>query len=357
MPENVTDRRCCHKCHKTVTGKRKLSKCGRCHSITYCGQECQREDWPRHSKYCIPVMVAEIPGKGRGLVASRDFKKGELIFKETAAITIHAPSEMVPLNELKEQISKLSEEQKTRFHKLTPQGIFNRTQLASALKQDCLQELDIFVSNSSELHDTLSLFLTPPLLNHSCAPNAFKEKHVGDEIKVLAAKDIFKGEEVTECYISGLMTKSEMKTKIKTIFSFDCKCGVCSGSIPDQDGIILEINRLLVQVPKKEKNKLLTEASKLERIVDLTKQLYIGHIKERFINFVLYVWASQMARDPIRLAKSMKLLKEEIGATGMMESTPGKDYKILESKLVKWSGAFQSKKKPSKEEKDEFASF
>ena len=82
MPEDLTDRRCCHKCSKTVTGKRKLSKCGRCQSITYCGRECQREDWPRHSQYCIPVMVAEIPGKGRGLVASKAFKKGERPLKK-----------------------------------------------------------------------------------------------------------------------------------------------------------------------------------------------------------------------------------------------------------------------------------
>ena len=108
MPEDVTDRRCCHKCHTTVTGKKKLSKCARCHSITYCGKECQRKDWPRHSQFCIPVMVTEIPGKGKGLVASKDIKKGKVLFKEKPAITVHAPASIVPLQELKDQISKMS---------------------------------------------------------------------------------------------------------------------------------------------------------------------------------------------------------------------------------------------------------
>ena len=146
MPENETDRKCCHKCHKK--GKKKLSKCARCHSITYCSVECQREDWPRHSQYCIPVMVAEIQGMGRGLVASKDFKKGEVIFKEPAAITIYTShSYFIPLPELKEKISKLSEEQRTKFYQLHPQGNLDQWPATkwAGLEENCLQELDIFL--------------------------------------------------------------------------------------------------------------------------------------------------------------------------------------------------------------------
>lgn len=67
-----------NECQKTVTGKKKLSKCSRCHAISYCGKECQVEDWPRHRYNCIPVMVNE--GKRRGMVvAARDNKMGELL--------------------------------------------------------------------------------------------------------------------------------------------------------------------------------------------------------------------------------------------------------------------------------------
>ena len=90
MPENfiqpVTDRQQCFTCHKTVTGKRKLSKCSKCHAITYCGARCQKADWPRHISNCIPVMVTEYEGKGRGLVAARDIKMGEFIFLDKPAI-------------------------------------------------------------------------------------------------------------------------------------------------------------------------------------------------------------------------------------------------------------------------------
>ena len=80
MPETLTNRNRCHKCDKTGKRKKdKLSKCGKCQAITYCSRECQVEDWSRHKDNCVPVMVTEIPGKGRGLVAAKDLKQGELL--------------------------------------------------------------------------------------------------------------------------------------------------------------------------------------------------------------------------------------------------------------------------------------
>ena len=56
-------------------------------SPTYCSRECQAEDWPRHKENCVPVMVKEYEGKGRGLVAAKDIKMGELILTNEAVIT------------------------------------------------------------------------------------------------------------------------------------------------------------------------------------------------------------------------------------------------------------------------------
>ena len=94
MPETyiepLTDRQVCFVCRKTVTGKKKLRKCTHCHAITYCGVECQTEDWVRHSWNCLPVMVTEFEGKGRGIVAARDIKMGELIVTERPLVKLPA---------------------------------------------------------------------------------------------------------------------------------------------------------------------------------------------------------------------------------------------------------------------------
>ena len=52
-------------------------------------------DWPRHNWNCVPVMVTEILGKGRGIVAARDIKMGEFIFLDKPAIVLpnHSPIE------------------------------------------------------------------------------------------------------------------------------------------------------------------------------------------------------------------------------------------------------------------------
>jgi len=300
-------------------------------------------------------------------VASKDFKKGQVLFLETAVIIVHAPSRLVPLQELKDQISKMSEEQKNKFYQLTAKGKINPAQLAAALRENCLHELDIFLSNAIVKRingDKISLFPSNSLMNHSCAPNVHHtNSDAADELEVRALKDILKGEEVTHCYTRGLMTSSQMKTKLQEAFHFDCKCGVCSGSIPHQDVLISEISSKinLLYSPfdtlyRKKKKDWMNVASELERAVDLSKQLYIGRISERLKVYRLFVVASQMARDSIRLKKAMDVMKEEVSALGPIESGWGKGYKRLETKVERWSSEFQSKSKPTKEEIDDFYS-
>ena len=60
--------------------------CGKCYAVTYCSPACQKQDWGRHKKLCVPVVIKEIEGKGRGLVATRDLKMGELVMKDSAVI-------------------------------------------------------------------------------------------------------------------------------------------------------------------------------------------------------------------------------------------------------------------------------
>ena len=87
MPEILKKRTFCHKCQKVYDKELKTCKvCSACHSITYCGEECQEEDWPRHHVNCVPVRVGVVDKENgkTGLVASMNFKEGETIYTETA---------------------------------------------------------------------------------------------------------------------------------------------------------------------------------------------------------------------------------------------------------------------------------
>jgi len=48
----------CRTCNITVDKldkNQKLRKCIKCKTIYYCSKECQRKDWPRHKKVCVPI--------------------------------------------------------------------------------------------------------------------------------------------------------------------------------------------------------------------------------------------------------------------------------------------------------------
>ena len=243
MPENfiqpVTDRQVCFKCHKTatVTGKKKLSTCSSCHAITYCGKECQKADWPRHGWNCVPVMVKEFEGKGRGVVAARDIKMGEFIFLDKSAVTspIRSSDNEIPhiieqmsdedVDSVMRQVDNLPSEAKHLFYKL------------EEVQGEWAKELKIFARNAMLNHtfNEYRLFLNGVLINHSCAPNAISETLDDGSMEFRAIKDISKGEEITNFYWCfddfsyknfGCNVKERMKV-IKDRFGFECKYCVC----------------------------------------------------------------------------------------------------------------------------------
>ena len=157
MPEILTDRYRCHKCDKTGS-KKKLSKCERCHAITYCSRECQAADWARHKENCVPVMVKEIEGKGRGLVAAKDIKMGELILTDKAVLA----------------------------------------------NKDFVQDGYFLTAEAERLLINQKILKDISLLNHSCAPNAqlgfldgAKNKEPEKRFELRAVKNTAKDDEVT----------------------------------------------------------------------------------------------------------------------------------------------------------------
>ena len=85
MPEIHRDLLRCVRCDQDGDT---IKKCAKCLSVSYCGRECQVANWARHKRLCLPVLIKEMGEKGRGLVASRDFKVGDLIFNDKLVVSI-----------------------------------------------------------------------------------------------------------------------------------------------------------------------------------------------------------------------------------------------------------------------------
>ena len=97
-------------------------KCSACHSVTYCGPPCQRGDWRRHKRLCLPVMIEKTGHKGNGLVASKNFKMGDLILKENASMSRvrQAGKEKGP--DIFSQLNRMTADERSDFYNLTRAG-------------------------------------------------------------------------------------------------------------------------------------------------------------------------------------------------------------------------------------------
>ena len=133
--------------HCFVCQKENPKICSHCHSISYCSKECQKKDWKRHKIECnsnitvqqiqgnggiktkitpfnislqpenyssadlnsseASFICTEIPGKGEGLVATRNIEYGELIIRERPIMET-GPLPLQKESDLKKIFNKLT---------------------------------------------------------------------------------------------------------------------------------------------------------------------------------------------------------------------------------------------------------
>jgi len=168
MPEVARDGVNCVSCSSPGD-----KKCTACHSVTYCSAKCQKKDWSRHKRLCVPLMVQKTEHKGNGLVASKTFRIGDLILKEKACMSRGKD----PGQETHSQLNKMTAEERSDF--------YNLTRCPDADVNGASSEVTAIFNNNAMFsgadNETGSLFLSYALINHSCSPNVFMDLTFGKE--------------------------------------------------------------------------------------------------------------------------------------------------------------------------------
>ncbi|RUS35526.1 hypothetical protein BC938DRAFT_480333 [Jimgerdemannia flammicorona] len=214
-----------------------------------------RSTWPPyldHSDYVGPMRVTEIPGKGRGMVATKEIAEGSLLMCSKAFAVVFEEKSVHDI--VIKIVDKLKKEPwvATELYDLyagpnMPPMSTNCTNATEAAEIDIARITNIVIENSftvdKELWTPLSsqllphanrrgvldvgtgLWILPSLINHSCLANA-SFFNIGDFMFIRAVRDLNEGEEVCVAYV-GVLDTYEGRTKKLEKRNFECHCPLC----------------------------------------------------------------------------------------------------------------------------------
>lgn len=211
-------------------------------------------------EYCKPqlygVAVQEIVGRGRGYIAMRNMRMGEIVFEakhvafqckqENASVEQAATgfaygllrnpnTRQVPLS-----ILCSNPTMETDFASwMTPDSNMLRDEVQVSREQWFRAIAAVRINSWGEMSDTdgvlngrtLYLNIFGSLFNHSCASNAYLDGQADRPDKVMLIRDVKEGEEVTVAYPSDkiLLRPTEFRQKsLRTSWGFTCTCERCA---------------------------------------------------------------------------------------------------------------------------------
>lgn len=330
----------------------------------------------------MSVSVKNVGEAGRGLVALKDIKNGELIVRDTAVIAIPANVDVWEAGEeIMRQIKKMSSTEKEDFYNLTKKdgihqlcndlmeearGDTKRLSKAQKIAKFC-DEISIFFNNDIATDDSFRcLFLYLSVLNHSCDPNSFYTGTVNNprQLELRAAKDIREGEEVTVNYIlveGRFSDRPTRQTRLRDGWGFYCSCSLCKGenlNIHQQKQEILKQEIVIIQsdmTNECDQNPATVSWSRLctlqSELVELVMQLSCGQLLLcRELKSLTHL--AQLARreDIIENAlNSWDLIIQDLGVERWR-----REYNALIEKLKKWKQKRKKRENPNEDEIRQF---
>ena len=261
----------------------KLLKCGSFGGESYCSKECQAKDWTNHKASCPPYRVREVPGKGRGLFATRRIVPGKIILEERPLLTLDEETDgRMSFDTFKtHHYPNIDDETKAKILQLYDPAENLKTLDTDRVEQLIMKNLNLFcwkeTSKASDEADKIlrifscnaallcmdpalytttqsGLFYQISRINHSCNPNACITWIMNDfqRQQVRAMKVIEKGEEIVINYqdkVKFNFGSREYRQKVMMEkMAFICSCSECSL----EGEALLENERIRAEIRKKD---------------------------------------------------------------------------------------------------------
>ncbi|KAI1077579.1 SET domain-containing protein [Whalleya microplaca] len=179
--------------------------------------------------------IAEIPGKGKGVVATRRIERSETIMADWASIVVDVS---FPISVRRSQGYHL-------FHQAADQlvdpdrllRLGHTNALAADIMEDVIRtnafswyviETSTPYALSGEPH--MAVYPEISRINHACKPNAFiRFSPTSLAVGIIATRRIEPGEEINISYIPMGQTRDERQASLSH-WGFNCTCSLCTAS-------------------------------------------------------------------------------------------------------------------------------
>ncbi|KAF2662067.1 SET domain-containing protein [Lophiostoma macrostomum CBS 122681] len=205
-------------------------------SALYFFSESEAQNWYASNR---PYRIENVPGKGKGVIATRKIKQYETFMIDQASVIMDL--------DLEKKLSKAENARllKTAVDQLRkPESIRNLSTKRKAgpkakgdTDEDTLEE-DIMITNAFgtqlESIEVRGLFPVAARINHDCHPNSFVMfSPSGLSIGLKAYRDIALGEEISVSYIRMGMNSTQRAESLSR-YGFTCTCELCSLSASEK---------------------------------------------------------------------------------------------------------------------------
>ncbi|KFA80210.1 hypothetical protein S40288_09887 [Stachybotrys chartarum IBT 40288] len=172
-----------------------------------------------------PYVLQDVPGKGKGLVATRLITRGTRILCEKPIVTstLSQTNFRIAGTAIHRQVKGLAENQQREFFSL------HNIHPYKDVADHCM---GIFRTNALPIEEGgigAGIFIEASRINHACDNNA--QKGWNERIKrhtIYAIHDIAIGQEITITYFGALRNRKMRQGKLKAKFGFTCACDLCS---------------------------------------------------------------------------------------------------------------------------------
>ncbi|KAI0178494.1 SET domain-containing protein [Hypoxylon sp. FL1284] len=170
--------------------------------------------------------VADIPGKGKGIIATRHIKRAEAIMADWASLMVYldfptSVKRAQGYRYLHRAVDQLSDPDRVL-------QLARSSNFANDIVEDVLRTNAFSYPLGGEPH--MVVYPEVSRVNHACRPNAFiRFTPSSTAVSIVVQRDIEPGEEITITYVPMGKTREERQEALLK-WGFNCTCDLCAAS-------------------------------------------------------------------------------------------------------------------------------